>query len=471
MDDTSTVNPVRVRCGPVRKVCALCVIAFLGACSHTPEFSTRDVDAPEAWYRPGEVGSATGNWLATLDQPQISTLVSEAVNNNYELGQERARLEEARHEVTVAGADRFPAVALSLGGTRQRLAGSTGGGITGNSFNLGVDATWEMDLWGRLSDIQQAARLRLASQQSRYDLVERETAASVASAYFSVAAARELLDLAGRRLGNAVQSHDIVASGYRQGLNDALDLYLAKNQVEREESLLADRRQQILERVADLQLLLGRYPDGDMTTLEKLPVIVDPIPAGVPSDLLTRRADLQEAWYQLLAADVDLAIAHKNRFPRIDIAGTIGLASVELESLFNANARGWNIGAGVIQPVFQAGRLRAFEDQAASRVTQSLNAYLSVVFDAFAEVENAISRNGNLQDSYESNLEAERNAISALTLALEQYQRGIITYTSVLESQRRAFESATTVIELRNALLQNRVALFLALGGAFSAES
>jgi outer membrane protein TolC len=226
----------------------------------------------------------------------------------------------------------------------------------------------------------------------------------------------------------------------------------------------------ISETIADLQLSLARYPDGHMEIQRTLPVIEEPIPTGLPSELLMRRTDVQEAWLNLLAADASLAAAHKARFPSLSLVGSGGATSVEFADLLDGSSAVWSITGGLTQPLFNAGRLEALEEQAAARVQQAEQQYLDLVFRAFADVENTISRTTSLRERYESFLDAESNSGAALTLALEQYQRGLVTYTTVLESQRQAFDAEATVVQLRNQLLQNRITLYLALGGEFSTE-
>lgn len=447
----------------------LAALLWLAACTQSaikPE--TSDLELPGSWQRDGAAGSVDLNWLETFDDPQLTALVTEAVSNNYLLEQERARLAQAEQAVIVARADKFPELDVSLSGSRRGLQGNDGGRITADSFSATLDAGWEVDLWGRLNKQQQSAQLTMAAQQARLQLAERELAAGTVSGLFSVMEAQQLLEVARRRLDNAVQAHDIVASGYRQGLNDALDLYLARNQVERQEASVADRQQSVSESIADLQLALARYPDGRMQIIGRLPVISEPIPAGLPSDMLTRRADVQEAWLNLLAADAELAAAHKARFPRLNLVGSGGATTIEFADLLNGDGTTWTLLGGLSQPLFTAGRLAALEEQAAQRVRQAEQEYLDLVFRAFADVENAISRSAALSSRYASFLDAEKNASAALNLALEQYQRGLVAYTTVLESQRQAFDAEATVVELRNLLLQNRVSLYLALGGEFS---
>jgi len=445
--------------------------AIVGGCTQsaiTPEAT--EVGMPAGWVRGGDAGSVDLNWLESFDDPQLTGLVSEAIGNNYPLEQERARLYAAEQAVVIVRANRFPELDVSLDGSRRGFTDSSSQRVSTESFGAAVGASWEVDLWGRLSKQQQAAQLAFGAQQARFESVQRNLAATTTAAYFEVMEAKQLLEVAQRRLDNAIESHDIVASGYRQGLNDALDLYLARNQVERQQANYAQKEQAVSETIADLQLSLARYPDGRMEIPGMLPVLTKPIPSGLPSDLLTRRTDLQEAWLSLLAADADLAAAHKARFPSLSLVGSAGVASAEFGDLLDTDLSVWSIAGGITQPLFNAGQLEAFEEQALARVRQAEQQYLELVFRAFADVENAISRSASLIERYESFLDAQTNSRAALNLALEQYQRGLVSYTTVLESQRQAFDAETTVVELRNLLLQNRISLYLALGGEFATE-
>jgi NodT family efflux transporter outer membrane factor (OMF) lipoprotein len=442
-----------------------------GGCTQsaiTPEAT--ELGMPADWVRGGDRGTVDLNWLKSFDDPQLTNLVSEAVTNNYLLEQERARLYQAEQTVVIVRANRFPDLDVSIDGSRRGFTDASDQRATTESFAASVDARWEVDLWGRLNKQQQAAQLALGAQEARYESVQRNLAAATTGAYFGVMEAKQLLEVARRRLDNAILSHDIVASGYRQGLNDALDLYLARNQVERQQANYAQQEQTLTETIADLQLSLARYPDGRMEMPGALPVLTDPIPSGLPSELLTRRPDVQEAWLNLLAADADLAAAHKARFPSLSLVGSAGVASVEFADLLDTDLSVWSIAGGVTQPLFNAGRLEAFEQQAVAQVRQAEQQYLDLVFRAFADVENSISRSVSLIERYESFLDAETNSAAALELALEQYQRGLVPYTTVLESQRQAFDAEATVVELKNLLLQNRISLYLALGGEFATE-
>ena len=444
---------------------AAALLTGCGSAAIAPE--TQNLVVPEDWVRGGDAGVVDIDWLDNFNSRKLTDFVREAMAGNYQLQQERARLYQAEQAVVVTGANRYPDLNVSLGGSRRDFDDISGAFIATESFDTSLDSRWEVDLWGKLSKRQQAAQLDYRAQAAHVEQIERELAAETVRAVFNVMEARQLLGVAERRLHNTTEAMDIVASGYRHGLNDALDLYLARNQVERQQANYAQAEQTYTESIADLQLALARYPDGKMDIPGELPVIDDPIPAGLPSELLTRRTDLQESWLRLLAADADLAAAHKARFPSLSLVGSSGVASAEFSKLLDDESN-WSIAGGLIQPLFQAGRLRALEEQALARVRIAEQQYLDLVFRAFADVENAISRSISLKERYESFVGAEANSAAALDLALEQYQRGLITYTTVLESQRQAFDTEAQVVQLKNQRLQNRIGLFLSLGGEFT---
>jgi len=449
----------------------LLLLSLLTGCSRTAVTpAATDPALPPAWARGGAPGPATPDWLGAFDNPVVARLVGEAIINNYSLRQERARVQQARHAVIVSGADRLPSLDLTLDGSRRGSGIDGGQRLTTDDYSTGVAGHWEIDLWGKLDRAQQAAHLRLAAQQARLTAAERNLAAETARGVFDVMAARQLLDVARQRLANAEESREIVAGGYRQGLNDALDLYLARNQEEREKSNVAQQEQTYLETVSNLQLALARYPDGRLEIDGTLPRVTEPVATGLPSDLLTRRADLQQAWLDLLAADAELAVAHKNRFPSLALVGSAGMSSAELRNLLDTGTSVWSLTGDLTQPLFNAGRLKALEEQAAARVREAEQVYLDRLFSAFADVENALSRARSLSARHAALLDAEHNARAALELALEQYRRGLVSYTTVLESQRQAFDARVTVVQLKNQMLQNRIALYLALGGEFTTE-
>ena len=432
----------------------------------SPEVREREL--PEGWRGVDAYEAVADAWLAELGDAELSAAVNAALEQNYRLAQLAAQVEAARQAVVVSGAPRLPELSLAFDSSRRRVISNQFGITrTSSNFELGADLSWELDVWGKLRDIEKQASLNLLAAQAGYADNRRRLAGRVASVWFDIIAANELLALLRARLANLEEDLDIIESAYNQGLTGALDVYLARASAAQERARIAAREQALTENRIALQLLLGNYPDGNLASDKALPLLEAPVPAGLPSELISRRPDLQQAWFNLLSSDTAVAIAHKQRFPRLTLVASANDVSSDLTSLLNGSALAWSALGNLTRPLFNRGRLRAQELQARARLEQAENQYLELLYQAFAEVESALSRGRSLQTRYQVTLAAEKNAVAGLNLAFEQYQRGLVSYTTVLEAQRRAFDIESGVIELRNHLLQNRIALYLALGGDF----
>ena len=447
-------------------VLATAVLAGCAVSAISPE--VRDPELPESWRGVDDYVAVEDGWLGQLGDAELSGLVDVAMQRNYQLAQLAAQVEAARQAAVISGAARLPELSLGFDSSRRRVISNQFGITrTSSNFELGLDLAWEIDAWGKLRDVEKQANLKLMAAQARYTGSRRRLAAQVARTWFNVVGARELLVLLRERLTNLEQDLDIIERAYNQGLTGALDVYLARAGTDQERARIAAQEQLLTENRVALQLLLGDYPDGSLEASNTLPVLEALIPTGLPSELVRRRPDLQQAWMSLLASDAAVAIAHKQRFPRISLVASGNDVSDDLTSLLDGTALAWSALGNLTQPLFNRGRLKAQEQQARAQLVQAENQYLDSLYQAFSEVETALSRNRTLQTRYRVTLAAEKNAVTGLTLAFEQYQRGLVPYTTVLEAQRRAFDIQSGVIDLRKQLLQNRVTLYLALGGDY----
>ena len=448
---------------------ALSAALLLAGCAVSaisPGVTERDL--PESWSGVVEYDAVRDGWLAELGDTELNDLVTVAMQQNYRLAQLAADVEAAKQAVIISGAARYPELSLALDASRRRTKNNQLGGTrTASNFELGMDLSWEIDVWGKLRDVERQASLKLLAAQARYTDARHKLAAGVARAWFNAVGANQLLALFRERLANLEVDLEIIERAYNQGLNSALDVYLARTNVDHERARVTQQAQLLVEDRVALQLLQGDFPDAGLEISQSLPVIDAPIPTGLPSELISRRPDLQQAWMNLLASDAAVAITHKQRFPRIALVATGNDISDEFGNLLNGSALVWSVLSNLTQPVFNKGRLKAQEEQARARVAQAENQYLERLYQAFSDVENAISRNRSLQARYQVTLASEKNAVAGLNLAFEQYQRGLVTYTTVLEAQRRAFDIQSGIINLRNQLLQNRIGLYLSLGGNF----
>lgn len=464
-------NPILKFIGKIKISSLLIVIISLSGCTISAISPDVDnVDVPEYWSSTTEAGGVSQNWLDDFADGQLIALVNDAITNNHQLAEQKARLDEAREAVIISGAAQYPEIRLGFDASRRQTIISDSTRSLSSNFELGLDLAWEVDLLGKLSDAEKQAMLSLYSAEAQLKNSSHKLAADVSSALYNAIANKELLELFSQRFKNLQDNLEIITQSYEQGINNALDIYLSRDTVEQESSRVAEQKQTLNESIIAMQLLLARYPDGKLAIHQNLPLIESVIQPGLPSELLKRRPDIQQAWYELLAADTALAIAHKNRFPSLSLVAASSDVSDELGSLLNGSRLAWSLIGSLTQPIFNAGRLKATEEQTRTRVIQAEKRYLDKLLLAFSEVETAISNHYSLVESYNSTLASEENAVIAYTLSFEQYQRGLVTFTTVLESQRRAFDAQSSVIELRNQLIQNRIALYLALGGDFSQQ-
>ncbi|XOV84931.1 MAG: efflux transporter outer membrane subunit [bacterium] len=445
----------------------ICLCSTLSACLSLRSGALPETARlPQAWPQPeASTQPPPEAWLATFDAPFLDAVVQQAVNDNYDLKQQAIAVDRARVQEKLARADRLPSFNLSLSGQRFRPLGELSG--VSEQVELNATAAFEIDLWGKLSDRAQQAQLNRAAAELRYLQAQRTLAANVVRASFNLISADQLQQVFNQRLDNLQQGLDVIEKGYRSGLNEALDVYLALNTVEQERANVANQRQVAFEARTRLELLLAEYPSAQIVMAAALPAL-PPLPAaGLPADLLQRRPDIQAAWLDLLAADAELAVAHKNRFPRLDLTASLRDADSAVSRLLNGGPLAFSAAASLFQPLFQGGRLNALEEQAALTVEQLEQRYLDVVFTSIAEVANELNRSITLDDRFNALVQAQANASTALTLASDQYQKGLVTFTTVLEAQRRAFDAQTAVVQLQNQRLQTRVALLLALGGHY----
>ena len=442
-------------------------IVLAGCSSSAISPQANNPAVPEQWQTEANSNPINDDWLKEFSDPRLPDLITEAFDGNYQLAQEAAILEESRQSVTVNGADRLPTFALNIEGIRQKTLLNDNSTIS-ERYSATLDLSWELDIWGKLSDTQQQSWLLYKAAEARYTNAQQQLIADTINGWYSVILAKQQLELLQQRLQNVQQNLDIIERGYKQGINEALDVYLSQDTLHQQRSSTANQQQIAIESVASLQRLLARYPNGRWDVVSKLPVIDQSIPVGMPSELLSRRPDIQQAWFSLLAADAGLAVAHKRRFPSLTLVASGGDSSDELNNLLDGGSLAWSIIGNITQPLFSGRRLAAAEREARARVQQAEHQYLNTVYNAFAEVETAISRNAILARRYENLLASERSSNAAYSLSFQQYQRGLITYTTVLESQRRAFDAQTNVLQVRFQLIQNRINLFRGLGGGYA---
>lgn len=463
---------------------SLCSTLLLSACASSPPAEPElELPVADAWSTPAEapaeptLGSPPADvWWTSFGSSDLDALVDEAFERNYDLQAAAAAVAAAAAQARIVGADLKPQVGANLdGGKRQQvfvglpIPGS--GGVLqsrSSSYSTGLNVSWEPDLWGRLRAGEAAAVADAAAAAADYEGARLSLAGQIAKAWFDVMEAELQVELALDTVESRAKSTDRLAARYRRGVATPLDLRLARSNQAEAESAVELRRRQLDAGRRRLETLLGRYPAGKVSTAAiQLPGVPPPVPVGLPSELVTRRPDLQAAERRLAAAGFRIREARRALYPRITLTGSGGTSGAALEDLVDGDFSVWSLAGSILQPIFQGGRLRAAVDLSESARDRALAAYAQSVLRAFAEVETALAAERLLSAEAEAAARATEESKAAERLAVDRYLAGLGDYLTILESQRRAFLSESRLLTLRALLLSNRVDLHLALGGDF----
>ncbi len=433
---------------------------------------------PQTWAAPApSPGDALEpTWWLAFGDARLDALVREALEHNRDLAAAAARLEQAAELARIAGAVRLPQLEAALSGLRRKqnfigfpIPGAERRVLSTTFTTLGVSlaTNWEADLWGRLRAGARAALADWAAADAEVAAARLSVAGQVAKAWFGLAEAERQVALAERTVELFRATAQRVQARYAAGLRSSLDYRLAlANQKSAEAELVALQQARLAAR-RQLELLLGRYPAAALEGSPELPPPPPPPAAGLPAELLARRPDLVAAERRLLAGGYRVAEARRALFPRLTLTASTGTSSNELRDLLDTDFSVWSLAAGLIQPVFQGGRLRAQVRLDEARALELAAQYAQRALEAYAEAERALAAEGLLAEQ-EQALEASLLQLaSARELAEARYLAGLEDLITVLDAQRRALVTESAWLAVRRARLTNRVDLCLALGGGF----
>ncbi|MFD2230261.1 efflux transporter outer membrane subunit [Alkalimarinus sediminis] len=460
---------------PASIVTLLLCSLILAGCSAVPREEYPAAEIPAEWQQPTSNQQAKPSaWIQDFNDPLLETLIQQALANNHDLKASAARVEAALAQARIVGADLNPTVNGGVDAQRRR-SNPENNGVTNSNYNtdlgVGVDVSWEIDLWGRLSSRARAATLDFEVTEAEWRAAQLSLSASVARSWFNLAEAQLQLDLVEQRLSNLSDNLITIEEDFKLGLRGALDVYLARADVAGEQARLANRRSTLMSAKRTLELLLGQYPEGLISSRNTLTPLSSPIPSGLPSELLQRRPDLIANQKRLASTNQLAAAAHADRFPRLTLTGDIGTRSSELSNLVSSDYLVWSVFGGLSAPLFDSGRLEAEEERAVANIKVAEANYNQALLTAFQEVEEGLVNETLLQQQEAALKTASEESIEAENLAFDQYQNGLLEFITVLESQRRSFDAQSAEIDVRNQRLQNRINLYLALGGAFVDDS
>lgn len=476
------------------------VAVALAGCSLAPDYKRPDApvtgtwpDQPKVQYggynNPTSLGSQPASavvpeagipaadlgWREFFRDPRLQSLIALSLVNNRDLRVAVQRVEEARAQYGIQRGAQWPSIGAGIQGQRQHLpanmrAGGPDSSSISSSYQAGIGlTTFEIDLFGRLRNLSEAAYQQYLSTEQAQKTVQITLVGSVAQAYFNFRAAEVQLDLTQRTLASRQESYDLVKRRFDGGVSSELDLNQSKTLLDTASSDLAQLARARAQALNALVLLVGAPLPADLpppATFGRDQLLAT-VPSGLPSDLLERRPDILAAENQLRSANANIGAARAAFFPTISLTGLLGVASPSLGDLFKGGQGYWSFSPSITTPLFAGGSIREGLNLAKARDNIAVAQYEQTIQQAFREVSDALAG----EATYGAQLDAQRalQESSSRTLELSnlRYTNGIDSFLQVQTAQVDFFNAQLSLVQTGLAALINRVELYKALGGGW----
>lgn len=423
---------------------------------------------PQGWQQSGTLPGEVGNdWLASFNDPQLPTIVDEALAHNPDLRQAASTVLMVAQGINLAGAQMLPQIGAQAGetGTRDFDESNTN---TADQFNVAL--AWEIDIWGRLRAQKSAAQANYAAAALDYAYARQSLAAMTVKSWFAAVQRTQLLALAKESESLYQQLAHVSDTRNRAGKVSDFDVIQAQAALEGSQAALQNAYNDLAIAKRNLELLLGRYPSAEIAVALQSSAMPPPVDGSAPLSLLSRRPDVVAAEQQVRSAFRSLESDRLALLPDFSFQLEVGRFSNNLIGLLDINPWLGHAAVGMQIPIYQGGALRAQIAIGDAQEQAAVANYGSVVLSAFNEVESSL---GNEYYFGRELVYVERGVASldkAVKLANDRYQAGASDMQSVLQLQTRELAVRANAIDLRYALLGNRVSLYLALGSSFDSE-
>jgi NodT family efflux transporter outer membrane factor (OMF) lipoprotein len=454
--------------GLLSRLLALAAALCLTACvpDKKPLPPEASIQPPATWHAASAPASTVkSDWWRVFNDPQLTQLVETALEHNTDVLAAIARVDAAREQITLARSAFFPSVNASVGTQTSRSLGTFGITHT-RSVQPELQVAYELDVWGRLRNLEQAARLQYQASQTDRDAVRLTVASTTARAYITLLSLDAQLKItretADSRFGALKVAEDRAGEGY----TSQLELTQAQSEYEAAMQMIPQLQQAIRQQENTIQVLTGALPDQVKRGRPLQDLQPPPVPGVLPSELLRRRPDVARAEHQLAASDLSLEARRDEFLPQVQLSGSVGRLYVN--SLNYDPVKIWDLGASVLAPLFTAGRLEAQVNIATAQRDQTAYAYRAAALNAFADVENALS-GVTFYGEQITHIQARRQTLArSLEIARDRYRSGYSSYLEELDAQRNLFNTDLAALQVRESQLNNVISLYQALGGGWT---
>jgi multidrug efflux system outer membrane protein len=464
-----------------------CGALWLAGCAVGPDYQRPSVNPPTQWraaspWKTAQPGDAAlkENWWEIFDDPVLSGLEIQARTNSPQIQAAFARVEQARASARVSRADLFPNLAANPYWTRERFsknrpvqptATTTSVSYTVNDFNVPLDASYEVDLWGKVRRSFHSARAQAQASAAAYQNVMLSLQADLAQTYFTIRS----IDLERRVVGETVELRkknlELVQSLHAGGADSAIDVARAQTELASAQATLIGLKRLRDQLESSVGVLCGeppvRFSIAESTRRYRPP----PIPSALPSELLERRPDIAQAERAMASASEQIGVAKAAFFPAIRLTGSAGVESADLRTLFDWETREWAVGPSVSLPIFEGGRNKANLERTKAAYEEAVAQYRQQVLVAFQEVDNNLNGLNLLKEQFEAALQAVDASQKAAELSRGRYKEGLASYFEVVDAERTLLDNEILAYELNGNRMVTSVLLIKTLGGGWRPDA
>jgi multidrug efflux system outer membrane protein len=464
----------------MRKLLAVSFISLiLSGCMVGPDYQRPTVETPATWRVEEKTAQDLANtaWWRQLDDPVLDELIATAIRENKDLLIATARVDQFAAQYGVVRSYLYPQVGAYAQFGQQQVTEKSGNDlpagyntITGNQ-QLVLNASWELDIWGRIRRSSESARASLlASEEGRRGVI-LTLVSSVAISYVNLRNLDKQLEISKQTAELRWNSYEILKLRFEAGIINEMELAQSLSEYEQAMATIPQIQKTIAQQENAINVLLGQNPGpvarGKSIDELKLPII----PEGLPSDLLERRPDIQLAEQNLIAANAQIGVAKAAYFPAISLTGFFGFASSDFSDLFTGSAKVWQYSAPITAPIFTAGRISSQVKVSEAVQQQYLYQYQQTIQTAFREFNDALAD----QNLTRKQLESQNQRVLALRtyadLARLRFDNGYSSYIEVLDAERSLFDVELAYVQTQGTLFQALINLYKAMGGGWITEA